>query len=204
MSKKLKSRAKALGTFIGITLGTAVLVYAASFILHLVFKVNIVPGSNPDVKLTGAIVETKEVVPGTEISLSPTVTNVGTENCYVFIRLNCATSDGNPIYSFTSNDVTRVEDDVEIEGSWTRVATDDPGELIYAYGSATEMSNLAPDEAVTLSGTVKLSVGNAVFNTLVGAGTDFSVSVHACAIGTDTSDVTPSAVYNEYIGQGGE
>ncbi len=51
-------------------------------------------------------------------------------------------------------------------GSWTRVARDNAGRIIYGYGSSDEMTVVQSGEMVVLSGTLSLAVDNLYYSTM--------------------------------------
>ena len=152
------------------------------------------------VNLTGQVAGT-EIAPGSEQTVSPVMTNTGTEEMYMFVRFNVgtyptSTTITEPIYSYVINT------EHESGGLWTAVATDNPAELLLAYGSETELTPVQPGAAVTLPEKLVATSDNTVFGGLSNA--DMKVTVTGCAIGTDNESSDPSEAYGHYLSLGGE
>ena len=154
-------------------------------------------GHTFSVDLSGAV-EGIEVLPDSEQTVVPVMTNTGTEPMYVFIRFDTSTytssEDGQEksVYSFTPDE----------DGLWTQIEGDNPGQLIYAYGTDTEMTVVSSKESVSLPGTLKVTVDASDFVDLTDD--DMEVKVTGCAVGTDVDSKRAYDAYQEYISAGGE
>ncbi len=77
-----------LGSIIGCFLGAEILAYAISpLFAHDSFTIDNTKGTVFSIDLSGTV-SGIEVVLGTEQSVSPSITNTGTEPMYVFIRFD--------------------------------------------------------------------------------------------------------------------
>jgi len=79
-----------------------------------------------EMELNQAVV-TGEVVPGSTLSISPSIKNVGTKQCLAFIKVEM------PTYS-TSTGELKAAYTFAADASWTKV-TDDTGTVVYGYSS---------------------------------------------------------------------
>ena len=155
-------------------------------------------GSVFSIDLTSEIPK-RDIVPGDEITAAPTVTNTGTDPAYIFLRFDCNTftdpadNEEKSIYSFSIDEGDR--------SKWTQVESDNPGQLIFAYGSESDLTVVQPQESVTLPGTLKLVMDSGSFVEIDEAGLTFRVT--GCGIDTLGSNNSAGA-YNEYIAEGGE
>ena len=188
--KTLRQKAASIGLIIGIFFGCALIAYAvSSYITHGSFTISNTRGHVFTIDLTGSVPGI-EVVPGSEQSVSTSITNTGTEKMYVFVRFNTSTtSSGTEIYSFTTS-------------GWSAVDTGNPGELLFVYGSADEPTALTPGQSAAMSGTLKVIATGADFVDLTDS--DFAVTVTGCAVGGPESEGTASALYAEYQSLGGD
>lgn len=189
--KTFAQRLATIGSMIGIFFGCIILAYAnTSLITSGQFGIHNPPKHIFTIDLTGQV-PAVEMGPGDEQSISPSIKNTGTEKMYVFVRFNCS---GDGVYEF-----------VPEEGSnWTKVESDVPGEMIYAYG---DPDKLIPGDSATLSGKMKVVATNVMFSDWFDAGTADEVlyyTVNGCAIGTDAESSGSSALYAEYLSSGGE
>lgn len=190
--KTARQKAVSIGAITGCFLGAGLIAYAASSLFtHDSFTIDNTKGTVFSIDLTGAV-EGTEVVPGTEQSVSPSITNIGTDSMYVFIRFDVGvTSSGGSVYSFTPS----------AGSGWTAVDTGDAGELLFVYGSAATPVAIESQDSADLSGTL----------TCIASGSDFvsldsvQVKVTGCAIGAEGEDgETATEVYADYIELGGE
>lgn len=164
--KTARQKATSIGSILGCFLGAAILAYAASSLFtHDSFTIQNTKGQVVSIDLTGAV-EGIEVVPGTEQSVSPSITNNGTEPMYVFVRFDVGvTSSGTPVYSFDPDD-----------DSWTAVDTGEAGELLYVYGSGSTPVAVNSQEIADLSGVLTCIASGSDFVML----DDVSVSYRVC------------------------
>ena len=182
--KTIRQKMAGVGAIVGLFFGCAILAYAiSSLVTYGSFSVNNAKKHSFTIDLTGQVTAT-ELGPGDSQSISPSITNTGTDKMYVFVRINCS-DDG--IYSFTPS------------GNWTAVETTNAGEMVYAYGEPTAIK---PGESVTISGTMTIVASNAVFSELADDALFYTVT--GCAIGTDAETSGAEALYNEYLSSGGE
>ena len=139
--------------------------------------------------------EGTEVTPGSERTISPTITNTGNEKIYAFIRFECptvtdnATEEMKSAYTFTPDAGT----------NWVKIE-DEPGVLIYCYGNASEATEVQPGETVTLSGTYTLDVTNLEFMQIQ----EFKTIIHGCTVSVEGTNSNPELAYQAYINNGGE
>lgn len=189
--KSARQRAISLGTVLGCFLGAVFLAYAASSLFtHKSFNIPFTKGSVFSIDLTGSIAGS-EVVPGTEVSVSPSIENTGTDSMYVFIRFDVGvTGSGGNVYSYTPDE----------NSGWTEVSSSN-GSLLFVYADSSGLVAVEPGDSADLSGTL----------TCIAAGSDFvnldsvAVKVTGCAIGTDGEEGENAAkVYADYIELGGE
>lgn len=133
----------------------------------------------------------RDVIPGDEISVNPTVTNKRTDPMYVFIRFECTTFDDGtganvPIYSFTPSDSTLALVDTGVDG-----------EICYGYGTESEMTVVQLGESVSLSSMLKLVMDSDSFVAVDEENLGFKTI--GCVIDTAGNWSTPQDVYDEYI-----
>ena len=196
-----KHKAMKIFSSIAAVIAVVSIVYAiSSYFFSDSFIIPNTKGHVFSMDLSGAVAGI-EVVPGSEQSVAPVMTNTGTENAYVFIRFDVSTyipsSDVQgeqemPVYSFTPD-----EPDL-----WTQIETDNPGQLLYAYGTETELNVVAPKEDVVLAGTLTMMNDNAAFVDL--SDDDVKVKVTGCGIGTDNESEVAYEAYQHYVSLGGE
>lgn len=189
--KTFAQRLATIGSMIGFFFGCIILAYAiTSLITSGQFGIHNPPKHIFTIDLTGQV-PAVEMGPGDEQTIAPSIKNTGTEKMYVFVRFNCS-DDG--VYEF-----------VPAEGSnWTKVDSDVPGEMIYAYG---DPDKLIPGDSATLSGKMKVVATNVMFSEWFDAGTAEDVlyyTVTGCAIGTDAESSGAAALYDEYVSSGGQ
>lgn len=143
-----------------------------------------------------------EITSGSEQTVNPVMTNTGTEEMYVFVRFNVGTystsTTTEPVYTY----VVDTESNVGAGAAWTAVSTDNPAELLFAYGSESELTPVQPGAAVTLPGKLVATSDNTVFSGL--SDSDMKVTVTCCAIGTDNESSEPREAYGHCISLGGE
>lgn len=193
--RKAKSfqRARTVGTAVGVFIGCAILAVALSqFFVSKSFELSNTKGHVFTIDLSGQAAGI-QMVPGSEQSLSPVITNTGTEKMYVFVRFDVETDDnGDPIYSFTPSST-----------EWTQVPIDPNTQLIYMYGiDENSPTAVLPDQTAQLSGVLKLEAENQDFPYL--EDDDFKVTITGCAIGTDCDAESAQNIYSEYLSLGGE
>ncbi len=190
--KTAKQKAVFIGAVTGCFLGAGLLAYAASSLFtHDSFTIDNSKGSVFSIDLSGAVSGT-EVVPGTEQTVSPSITNTGTEPMYVFIRFDVGTTaSGTPVYSF----------EPDAGSGWTAVDNGNDGELLFVYGSSSTPVAIESQDSADLSGTLTCIAQGADFVSLE----DVSVKVTGCAIVSVGEDGESAAeVYADYIELGGE
>lgn len=183
-------KAASIGLILGIFLGCAILAYAvSSYFTSGSFSIPNTRGSAFTIDLSGSVPGIA-AVPGSEQSVSTSITNTGTEKMYVFVRFDTSTtSSGSSIYSFTTS-------------GWSPVDTGNPGELLFVYGSTDAPTCILPGETASMSGTLKVVATGTDFVDLTDD--DFAVKVTGCAVGGPESEGTASALYAEYVSLGGD
>lgn len=124
--KSFAQRLATIGSMIGIFFGCIILAYAISNLFTFgTFKISNKRGTMFTIDLNKTVTGI-EAVPGSEQTVTTSITNTGTEKMYVFVRFDTSTtSNGEPIYSFAAD-------------GWTQIDRDDPGELLFVYGSITD------------------------------------------------------------------
>ena len=187
MTNKLNKRAVKYGTAIGLFLGAAILAFAiSSYFSSKNFEIDNTIGHVFSVNLTGQVAGT-EITPGSEQTVNPVMTNTGTEEMYVFVRFNVGTyttsNATEPVYTY----VVDTESNVGAGAAWTRVSTENPGELLFAYGSEGELLLVQPGAALTLPGKLVATSDNTVFSGL-----------------SDNESSEPIEAYGHYLSLGGE
>lgn len=189
--KTAKQKATFLGSILGCFMGAFFLAYAiSSFFTHDSFTINNTKGTVFSIDLTGSVAGT-EVVPGTEQSVSPSITNTGTESMYVFVRFDVGvTNSGTPVYSFTPDN----------NSGWTQIDSED-GSLLFVYGTNDSLVAIESQDSADLSGVLTCIAEGSDFVSLE----DVTVRVTGCAIGSVGEDgETAAEVYADYIEPGGE
>ena len=132
-----------------------------------------------------------------EISMSPTLTNTGSMPLYVFVRFDCASDSGAPIYNYS------VQSDQE--SLWTTVDTGDAGKICFAYVDGEEMKEVGAGEEISIPGTLRLNLSSSRFSALaLDDPEQFSVKVMGCGIDTTGSSSNPVDVYNDWVAEDGE
>lgn len=188
--KTLRQKAASIGIILGIFLGCAIIAYAvSSYFTSGTFEISNTKGSVFTIDLNKTVTGIA-AVPGSEQTVTTSITNTGTEKMYVFVRFDVGTTSNNtPIYSFTTS-------------GWSAVERDDPGELLFVYGNASEPTLLMPGDSAAMTGTLKVIATGADFVTLTDE--DFAVTVTGCAVGGPESSGTAAELYAEYISLGGQ
>lgn len=188
--KNLTQKLATIAAMAGIFFGTLFLAYAISnLITNGTFKIPNTRGTVFAIDLDKTV-EGVEAVPGSTQTVTTSITNRGTEKMYVFVRFDVGTTfSGSPIYSFSAD-------------GWTRIEREDPGELLFVYGSAEEPTVLYPEETALMSGALTVAATGGDFVTLKNE--DFEVKVTGCAVGGPESEGTGEQLYAEYLSLGGE
>lgn len=130
-----------------------------------------------------------EVGPGDNFSVSPVIFNDATEEMYVFVKIempeytgsSLSESEGSLLYTFEVND------------EWTLVESGN-GFVVYAYGGV-DMTVLSPGESTTAltSQMTMRSISNAEY----GAIDDINITITGYAMGTEDMSTDPIEAWNQ-------
>ncbi len=204
---RLNRFATVLDSAVGHFFGSATVVFAATALIATLiasksFEILNTGGQIISIDLTGQV-EGMAVTPGTEQSVSPAMTNKGNVNMYMFIRFDVGTyttaagengSTVKPVYEFT---VDRSE-----SSFWTQIEGENLGQLIFAYGAESELTEVEPKEEIMLPGTLKCIVDDSSFVDL--DDNDLKIKVTGCAIRSEDQSTIAYDCYQAYLSAGGE
>lgn len=179
--------------FVAAIAGSAVAVFLLAFAATTFFtnRDTKLPNTRDSIEFTIDMTDVKDqaqaVKPGTEQSITTTITNEWDKSMYLFVRVSCDTygEDEKPIYSFTPN------------SSWIPVEVEDAGQLVFAYtDGGTDMVAIESEDSVVFSGTLKCVITKKAFGEKSNA--DMEVLFRGCALGTDADGTSPASVYGQY------
>ena len=199
--KTTLQRLTTITSFIGISLAIGILAFALSRLFDTkVIDVEMGKGRTLTVNIVDTVPK-RDLVPGDEVTVNPTVSNDGTEVMYLYVRFDCSTytnpsnSSVEPIYSFSP--------DESVSSSWYHVpsSTGEEGQIIMAYGAESEMTPVAHGESVSLPGKLTLVMDNDSFNGIDAEGLDFKIV--GCGIDT-AGEVSARGAYDEYLELSGQ
>ena len=181
-----------IGGSIGRLLATATVVFAISTLIAVFttklpntkgvieFKINI--DSIED--------QAMQVVPGTEQTISTSITNDSAQQMYMFVRIDCGTyGDGDCIYSFSP--------DYE---SWSVVDAGEDGQIVLAWTEDGKLKKVDSQDSVGLSGTLTCVVPIQYFDGL--SDEDMVVDFDGFGISTEESDNPKMAYTTNVVGRG--
>ena len=180
--------------FVAAILGSAVAVFLIAFAITFSVEKSTDLGNTKDtieidITITDVNNQAQAVKPGTEQTITTTITNEWDKPMYLFVRADVSTYTTNsgtlPIYSFAPSD-----------SSWIQVETGEAGELVFAYTDGTAMCPIESEEEIVFSGTLTCEVPKKVFGQLTDD--DMKVKFTGCALDTETEGKDPTNVYGQY------
>lgn len=149
------------------------------------------------------------ILPGTEVSKDPKVSNVGTAGAYMFLKVQEPCYGGTPVFKFN-------DEDDEVNEGWVPVGNERVCEsntgvstatTIYAYGSSSAMTEVTANSSTgTLFDSVILdsTLDKTALTALVGGDFDdpqaINIVVDAYGIQKDNVTGTPSAIWTANFG----
>ena len=186
-----------IGGSIGRILGTAIVVFAISVLFSMVTAR--LPNTKGviefKIKIDSLENQATAVVPGTEQSISTTITNDSGQQMYIFVRLNMSTYDGNnSIYSFTPDN----GDDL----SWSVIdGVGESGQIVLAWTESNgKLRKVDAQDSVVLSGKLTCVVPIQYFDGL--SDSDMIVDFDGFGISTEESDDPKQAYQTNVVGRG--
>ena len=186
-----------IGGSIGRILGTAIVVFAISVLFSMVTAR--LPNTKGviefKIKIDSLENQATAVVPGTEQSISTTITNDSGQQMYMFVRLNTSTYDGNnSIYSFVPNNG---DDDY----GWSVIeGVAESGQIVLAWVEDGKLRKVEAQDSVVLSGTLTCVVPIQYFDGL--SDSDMIVDFDGFGISTEESDDPKQAYEVNVVGRG--
>ena len=176
-------KAISIPTVLCIILSTSVVAIAATILFFKQFGggSELLPVTKFQTNLEPNIVNTP-VGPGDSFSISPVITNNGTNECYVFIEVVMPTFDGANLYTYTVN------------SSWKEVANEN-GSVIFAYvASEDEMQVLSYNESTTAP-IDSLTMRDISYGDYAQID-DINVNVYSYAIGIEEVSANPTECWS--------
>ena len=175
----------------------SIVVFAAVtyFTAHKGMDVNLDKVDTTDITLAGSN-DLGGISSGEKVAFDYTVTNTSSQPAYIFLRIDA--NQYTDAISGQSKELYELTDLDNTDGSWTKIDSGQPGQIVYAYGGSGTMSPVQINETVVL---------NAQFHCLADAESykdlsesDMDISVHGClvfGVGGNVSE-SPSALYQIY------
>ena len=182
---RLNTAMHLIGGSIGRIFATAMVVFAISTLIA-VFTTRL-PNTKGviEFKISGTGIEDQAmaVVPGTEQTISTSITNESAQEIYMFVRLECGTyGDGESIYSFTP----------EADSGWSVIeGVGKDGQIVLAYTEGGVLKSVDAMDTVDFAGILKCVVPVKDFMEL--ADNDFAVDFKGFGISTDENPDPKSA-----------
>ncbi len=192
---------KTVGISLGILCGTAIIAFALTTLFTMIttklpnkkgvieFKISIEKLDDKGV----------DVVPGTEQSISTSITNNSAQLMYLFLRLDCGTyGDGECVYSFIADGAG--EWDSAAEPHWKVLDIGETGQIVLAWVEDGKLKVVEPQESVGINGTLTCVVPIQYFDRLEDK--DMSVDFTGFGISTDESNDPENGYKRNVVGRG--
>ena len=191
---------KTVGISLGILCGTAIIAFALTTLFTMIttklpnkkgvieFKISIEKLDDKGV----------DVVPGTEQSISTSITNNSAQPMYLFLRLDCGTYENNCVYEFSPDGGGDGAE--EGEPQWKVLDVGESGQIVLAWVEEGKLKVVEPQESVGINGTLTCVVPIQYFDRL--ADKDMSVDFTGFGISTDESNDPENGYKRNVVGRG--
>ena len=174
------------GMFLGILLGTTIIVYAVTTLFFTKTERSELSKKTVFRFDMSTDMEAASVGPGDSFSVQPYIFNDATEDMFVFIRIDMPETESGKLYTYTTDDQWIIVSD-STDGYYTATT-------VYAYAGA-EMTSLFPGESTTTL-TTELTmeeISNAEYAYI----DDINIRLTGYAIGTDEISTSPEEAWEK-------